>query len=105
MVLEGLMGVMNVTCLAMMFAGTFIGIVFGAIPGLSATMAVAVCLPLTVKMPQTLSIAFLISLYIGGISGGLISAILLNIPGTPSSVATTFDGVPMARKGQAGKAI
>lgn len=105
MVLEGLMGVMNVTCLAMMFAGTFIGIVFGAIPGLSATMAVAVCLPLTFKMPQTLSIAFLISLYIGGISGGLISAILLNIPGTPSSVATTFDGVPMARKGQAGKAL
>ena len=65
MVLEGLMGILNVTCLMTMFAGTFVGIVFGAIPGLSATMAVAVCLPMTFKMPQTLSIASLISLYIG----------------------------------------
>ncbi len=105
MVMDGLMGILNILCLTFMFAGTIIGIIFGAIPGLSATMAVAICLPLTYKMSQTMSIAFLISLYIGGISGGLISAILLNIPGTPSSVATTFDGVPMARKGQAGKAL
>lgn len=105
MVLEGMLTVLNITCLMLMLLGTMIGIVFGAIPGLSATMAVAIFLPLTYKMSQSLSIAFLISLYIGGISGGLISAILLNIPGTPSSVATTFDGVPMARKGQAGKAL
>lgn len=105
MILEGIMTVLNMTCLIFMLVGTMVGIIFGAIPGLSATMAVAIFLPLTYKMAQSLSIAFLISLYVGGISGGLISAILLNIPGTPSSVATTFDGVPMAKKGQAGKAL
>ena len=105
MIIEGMMTVLNITCLLLMMIGTFVGIIFGAIPGLSATMAVAIFLPLTYKMSQSLSIAFLISLYVGGISGGLISAILLNIPGTPSSVATTFDGVPMARKGQAAKAL
>lgn len=105
MVLQGIMTVLNLTCLIFMMVGTMVGIIFGAIPGLSATMAVAIFLPLTYKMTQSLSIAFLISLYVGGISGGLISAILLNIPGTPSSVATTFDGVPMAKKGQAGKAL
>ena len=88
-----------------MLFGTMVGIVFGAVPGLSATMALALCLPISYKLPSTLSIAFLIALYIGGISGGLISAILLNIPGTPSSVATTFDGSPMAKNGQAGKAL
>lgn len=105
MVLDGILSILEPATIAFMLLGTTVGIIFGAIPGLSATMAVAVFLPLTFKMPQIMSIAFLVSLYIGGISGGLISAILLNIPGTPSSVATTFDGVPMARKGQAGKAL
>lgn len=105
MLLEGILSVFNITCLLLMLMGTAVGIIFGSLPGLTATMAVAVFLPLTYKMSQSLSISFLIALYVGGISGGLVSAILLNIPGTPSSVATTFDGVPMARKGQAGKAL
>lgn len=105
MILDGVLEILNLACLIPMFLGVLVGIIFGAIPGLSATMAIALFLPLSYKMSQSMSIAFLISLYIGGISGGLISAILLNIPGTPSSVATTFDGVPMARKGQAGKAL
>lgn len=105
MAIEGILSILEPLTIAVMLFGTTVGIIFGALPGLSATMAVAVFLPLTFKMPQIMSIAFLISLYVGGISGGLISAILLNIPGTPSSVATTFDGVPMARKGQAGKAL
>ncbi len=74
-------------------------------PGLTATMAVVLCLPLTFGMNPLSGMALLIGLYIGGISGGLISAILLNIPGTPSSIATTFDGHPMAKRGEAGKAL
>ncbi len=91
--------------LFLIFLGTGIGIVFGAVPGLTATVAIAMMLPVTFNMSATLGISTLVSLYIGGISGGLISAILLNMPGTPSSIATCFDGRPLALKGQAGKAI
>ena len=85
--------------------GVLLGIVFGSIPGLSATMAIALCLPMTYGMLPINDMALLIGLYIGGISGGLVAAILLRIPGTPSSVATCFDGKPMANKGEAGKAL
>jgi len=91
--------------LILIFLGVGVGIVFGAIPGLTATMAVALFLPLTFGMHPVDGMALLIGLYIGGVSGGLISAILINIPGTPSSIATTFDGHPMAEKGEAGKAL
>ena len=104
-ILQGLTSVVKPEILAYMFIGTTIGIVFGSIPGLTSNMAVALCLPMTFRMGTVTGIAFLIALYIGGISGGLISAILINIPGTPASVATTFDGGPMAKKGQAGKAL
>lgn len=88
-----------------MLVGVAIGIVFGAIPGLSSTMAIALFLPITFSMDAAQGIALLLSLYVGGISGGLISAILLNIPGTAASIATTWDGAPLARKGQAPKAL
>ena len=91
--------------LFLIWIGVAIGIVFGAIPGLTATMAITMLLPLTYTMSPINGISTLVALYIGGISGGLISAILLNIPGTPSSVATCFDGKPLAAKGQAGKAL
>ncbi len=91
--------------LVLTLVGVVIGIIFGAIPGLSTTMAIALCLPLTFKMDMFPGLALLIGLYIGGFSGGLISAILLNVPGTAASIATCFDGHPMARKGQAGKAM
>ena len=91
--------------LVFMFFGTFVGIIFGSAPGLSATMAVALCLPITFGMDATTSMCLLLALYIGGISGGLISAILLKIPGTPASIATTFDGHPMAERGEAKKAM
>lgn len=80
----------------LMFIGVAVGIVFGALPGLSATMAIALFLPVTYAMASTDAMTLLMSLFIGAISGGLISAILLHIPGTPSSVATCFDGHPMA---------
>lgn len=95
----------NPLTLLLVFLGTGIGIIFGAIPGLTATVAIAMMLPVTFNMTPTTGISTLVSLYIGGISGGLISAILLNMPGTPSSIATCFDGRPLALKGQAGKAI
>ena len=85
--------------------GVIIGLVFGAIPGLSTTMAVALFLPITFAMKMEPSISILMGLYIGGFSGGLISAILLNIPGTAASLMTCMDGHPMARKGEAGKAL
>jgi putative tricarboxylic transport membrane protein len=105
MFIVGFSQVLELEPLILIVLGVAVGIVFGAIPGLTATMAVALCLPLTFGMLPVHGMALLIGLYIGGVSGGLISAILINIPGTPSSIATTFDGHPMAAKGEAGKAL
>lgn len=91
--------------IVLMFVGVAVGIVFGALPGLSATMAIALFLPVTYSMASSNAMTLLMALFIGAISGGLISAILLHIPGTPSSVATCFDGHPMVKKGQAAKAL
>ena len=105
MVMEGLLSVLDPVCILVILAGTAIGIIFGSIPGLTSNMAVALGLPLTFTLSPVAGIAMLIALYVGGTSGGLIAAILLKIPGTPSSVATVFDGGPMAEKGEAGKAL
>lgn len=105
LLIQGLAAMLTAQNILFVFFGTALGIIFGAIPGLTATMAVVLCLPLTFGMNPLSGMALLIGLYIGGISGGLISAILLNIPGTPSSIATTFDGHPMAKRGEAGKAL
>ncbi len=85
--------------------GVVIGIVFGAIPGMTATMAVAVCLPMTYALDLNHGLALLLGLYVGGISGGLVPAILINIPGTPSSITTCFDGYPMTQNGEPEKAL
>ncbi|UYN98663.1 MAG: tripartite tricarboxylate transporter permease [Devosia sp.] len=85
--------------------GTLVGIIFGAIPGMTATMAVAICLPLTYSLGLENGLALLLGLYVGGISGGLVPAILLGIPGTPSSITTCFDGYPMAQRGEGEKAL
>lgn len=104
--MEGLTAVLlNPACIIWVFIGTFVGIVFGCIPGLTATMAIAMFLPVTYNMASTQGISVLTSLYIGGISGGLISAILLNIPGTPASIATCLDGHPLSKHGETGKAL
>ena len=102
---QGLEIVFTVQILGLIFFGTVVGIIFGAIPGLTATMAVALFLPITYTLGAHAGIALLVGLYIGGVSGGLISAILLKIPGTPASVATTFDGGPMMEKGEGAKAL
>ena len=105
MIIEGLMQVLQPMTVLLISVGVVVGIVFGSIPGLTATMAIVMFLPVTYSMTASQGISMLMALYIGGISGGLISAILLNIPGTPSSVATCFDGKPMSEKGEAAKAL
>lgn len=106
MVLEGFLTVFsNPLTIVLIAIGTAVGIIFGAVPGLTATLAVVIFLPFTYPMEATQGISTLTALYIGGISGGLISAILLNIPGTPSSVATCFDGRPLAKQGHGAKAL
>src|SRR3546814_569541 len=84
---------------------TLLGIVIGALPGLTATMGVALLVTLTYKMPPDQAILSLVCMYVGAIYGGSRSAILLNIPGTPASAATTLDGYPLAVQGRAGYAM
>lgn len=103
--IEGFVTVFQPMTLFLIVSGVIAGIVFGAIPGLSAFTALALFLPVTFGMEPVNGISFLISIYVGGLSGGLISAILLGIPGTPSSIATCFDGYPMAQRGEPGKAM
>lgn len=91
--------------LLLIFVGTIWGLIFGCIPGLTATMGVALAIPLTYGMSPFSGLILLSSIYIGAISGGFISAALLNMPGTPSSIATTFDAYPMAQKGKASLAL
>jgi putative tricarboxylic transport membrane protein len=95
----------NVTTLALMVVGVAAGLLAGAIPGFTIAMAVVLTLPFTFSMPPEQGLAMMISVLVGGLSGGLMSGILTGIPGTPSSVATTFDGFPMARKGDPGFAL
>ena len=84
---------------------TAIGIVLGALPGISSTMALAILLPFSFAMGKTHAMVFLMGVFYGSVYGGSISAILLNIPGTPGSMVTQLDGYPMARKGRAGEAL
>lgn len=97
--------VFQLEVVAVIAAGTVLGIVFGALPGLTAAMGIAVLLPLTYEMPPVMGFGMLLGVYCGAISGGSIAATLLNIPGTPASVATTLDAYPMAKKGEAGRAL
>lgn len=85
--------------------GSIVGLVFGSIPGLTFSMALAFVLPLTFSMPTAPSIGMLLSTYVGGMTGGAVSAILVGIPGTPSAAATVFDGYPLARQGKASLAL
>lgn len=85
--------------------GLFIGLVFGSIPGLSISIAMAVFLPATLYMDFLPAILFLTAIFTGGGFGGAVPAILMNIPGTSSAVATAFDGYPMSRAGEHGEAL
>jgi len=91
--------------LILMLVGILLGVIIGVLPGLGGANGVAILLPLTFTMPPTSAIIMLSCIYWGALFGGAITSILFNIPGEPWSVATTFDGHPMAQKGQADQAL
>ncbi len=103
--LSSLLSIATGPAIIYMFAGVLLGLIFGAIPGLTATLAVVILIPITYTMDVTVGMSMLIGAYVGGMSGGFVSAIMLNMPGTPSSVATCFDGFPLAQQGKASKAM
>jgi len=89
----------------LMFVGILLGVVIGVLPGLGGANGIAILLPLTFTMPPTSAIIMLSCIYWGALFGGAITSVLFNIPGEPWSVATTFDGYPMAQQGRAGEAL
>src|SRR6187402_659002 len=91
--------------IAVMILGIVLGVLIGVLPGLGGANGVAILLPLTFTMSPTTAIVMLSCIYWGALFGGAITSILFNIPGEPWSVATTFDGYPMAQNGQAGQAL
>ncbi len=97
--------VFNPTSLVYMVLGCTMGTVFGCIPGLSTPIALALVLPMIFKVPVNLAICLMMGIYCGGVSGGLVSAIMLKIPGSSAAVATTFDGYPMAQRGEGARAM
>lgn len=97
--------ILNFQTILICFLGTFIGIVIGALPGLTPTMGVALFLPFTFTMETIPAFALLLGIYVGGTYGGSISAILIRTPGTPSSAATLLDGNPLAMQGRASEAL
>ncbi|MEA5096503.1 MAG: tripartite tricarboxylate transporter permease [Sedimentibacter saalensis] len=104
-ILQALLAALSPSNLLMALLGTAGGIIIGAIPGLSANMGVALLVPFTFVMEPETGLIMLGGIYVGAIYGGSIAAILINAPGTPSAAATTFDGYPMAQKGEARLAL
>src|SRR3954462_15606334 len=88
-----------------MMVGILLGVIIGVLPGLGGANGVAILLPLTFSMSPTSAIIMLSCIYWGALFGGAITSVLFNIPGEPWSVATTFDGYPMAQQGRAGEAL
>lgn len=105
LLLQGLITVFQPITFLTLVAGVLAGITIGALPGLTATMGVALLTPLSFSMPATTGLVMLCGIYCGAIYGGSISAILIRTPGTPAAAATVFDGHALALKGQAGKAL
>ena len=91
--------------LVAIFAGCLLGVVFGAIPGLTFTVAMALVVPMSFSLDSAPAIGLLLGTYIGGMTGGSVSAILLGIPGTPSAAATVLDGYQLTRRGKASLAL
>ncbi len=104
-ILNAIIELANFKTLLLMTIGAMAGLLAGAIPGFTIAMAIVLTLPFTFGMEASQGVATMIGVYVGGLSGGLMSGILIGIPGTPSSVATTFDGFPMARNGDPGFAL
>lgn len=104
-ILIGLQNLLTLPSLLAVIVGTALGLFVGAMPGLSATMAIALLLPITFGMNPATGISMLCALYMGAMYGGSIAAILIKTPGTPAAAATVLDGYPMAQQGKAGRAM
>ena len=104
-ILKGLGLLLEWQNILLIFGGVFIGVLVGALPGLSSPMAIALLMPFTISLDPVASIAMMAALYCAGTFGGSITAILINAPGAPPAVATAFDGYPMARNGEPGRAL
>lgn len=100
-----LMPILNLKLLFLTIIGTFAGMWVGAIPGLSVTMAASLLISFTFAWDLYSALALICGVYMGGVYGGSITAILINIPGAPAAIATVFDGYPLAQRGEAGRAI
>lgn len=105
MLIEGFQTIFNFTDIFIILIGVTLGILVGSIPGLTATMTIALLLPFSFGLSPVASILLMVSVFIGAIYGGSIAAIILNIPGTPAAAATLIDGYPLAQKGEVGKAL
>lgn len=103
--LSGFGSIFSIECILWILFGVLLGISFGCIPGLSSNIALTLCLTLIYTLDTIPAVCLITGIYIGGCSGGLISAILINIPGAPANITTAYDGFPMAQRGEAGKAL
>jgi putative tricarboxylic transport membrane protein len=104
-VLAGLGLILQPVNVLLIFCAVVIGVLVGALPGLTSSMAVALLLPLTIGMDKVPAICMMAALYCAGTFGGSITAILINAPGAPPALATAFDGYPLAQRGEAGRAL
>jgi len=103
--IAGFINILQLQYIIAMTAGVILGIIVGALPGLTVTMAVALLVPFTFGIDPVTGISFLLGVYVGGIYGGSISAIMIRTPGTPAAAATVLDGYPLMKQGKARKAL
>lgn len=104
-IVSGLAQAVRIDSLLWLSLGEILGIILGALPGLTATMGLALMLPISFQLPQVTGLALLLGVHCGAVCGASIPAILLGIPGNPNAIATVFDGLEMTKKGQAGQAL
>jgi putative tricarboxylic transport membrane protein len=105
LLLDGIANVLQLKYFLPLLVGTFIGCIGGALPGITNTMTVIMVLPFTFGLEPLQGLCVMVGVYVGGESGGLVTSTLLGIPGKPSSISTMFDGFPMAKKGEPGRAV
>jgi putative tricarboxylic transport membrane protein len=105
LLLAGIENVLHLKYLVPLFLGTLVGLIGGALPGVTITMTIIIVLPFTFGLDPLQGLATMTGVYVGGSAGGAITAALIGIPGTPSAITTTFDGFPMTQKGQPGRAV
>ena len=103
--IDSLMQLLDPIIIAWLILGVFVGIIFGAIPGLTATTAIALFTPMTFGLSFNVAFSFLMAIFCGGLYAGSIPAVLIKTPGAPGNAATTLDGYPLANKGRAGEAL